>query len=411
MEEKRIENAQGEPFYTLCFLFLRHWHLVAFLSLLFVQLNIYEVNGRSINAYHFFLVVCVFLYVVNFLLRPHRPSQFAICGTVFFVASLVPILLFKWGFSFDVLLLAMGISYLLVGVYMGKLSLNDRYAIYGCILWVFLFCTFIRALFNIDNLHLIYSSTKSAQSLCFSSGGKNIEATMFAVLCLLYRGRYGLIVGGILTLTCIMFESRIGLLGCLFYWFKLFFVKNGKRSYLPLLCGLACGVLLSVTSIFTNAFSDLFRFSLERELQYYDEGVGRLSLWESSIGAILQEPLGVGPGMAVGYINKNFHMSYWENNIHNIYLSWVLELGWVHGSVLVFSFLYLFCCPRLYSSGAISINEYILCLYLVVGGFIQYTGYDAVLLVFLGLNLSKHFGNVKSGFFYILFRRYGIGGL
>lgn len=376
---------------SLCVLVSKHWHLIIFLALLFVQVNVYETDSRSINAYHLVLVFFVIVYILDFLLRPLASSFLTICCAVLFVVSLTPIFLFKWGLSFDGLMLPMAFCYFLVGIHLAKFSIAQRQEIFNFVLFFYILAVLIRALWNFDNLHLIYSHSNSNSDWYFSSGGKNIEASMFAILCLLYRGRYGLVLGVLLTLTSVMFESRIGMIGCIFYWFKLYIVKKGKSSYLSLVLSLLCSVLLLVLSLHTNLIEEVIKLNVDREIRYFHEGVGRLSLWENTIRGIIAEPFGVGPGAAVDYINKNYSMSYWENNVHNIYLSWVLELGWIHGTVLSFTFLYLFCSPRLLYDKVISINEYILGLYIVISGFIQYTGYDAILFIFLGLNLYKYF--------------------
>lgn len=354
--------------------------LFLFCAALFVQFELYKVGSRSLVGYHAVLALLVGILVAdrvmtsNFRATTLETLVYAYCGTL-----IVPVIM-AWDVGMSIILLIFSILSFLLGIRFGKYSAAERIRIYQIVMMLFLAATVLRNIIHINDLGHVYSRQRGCSGCFLATGGRNIESTMFSLLALLYRGRMKIFVGVVLTVTVVLFQSRIGLIGAGLYWFVNY--RRARASYM-FIAGfiLAEVILLGLMVGVTDGL--LGRFDLETELTLMRNGVGRLAMWSAAIEAIPHMPLGVGPGNAVPFINETLGRAFWENNIHNVYLTWVLELGLVHG-VLVG----VFCLSMLAKSLTSSLPEAPAVFFLTMSALIQFTGYDAIFWFLLGILVS-----------------------
>ena len=182
-------------------------------------------------------------------------------------------------------------------------------------------------------------------------------------------------VGLALTLTAVVVQSRIGMIGAAFFW-NAWLVRRQMHNRFVLTV-IAINLLLVATYYLGDRI--FARFSLANELWLMRvEDTGRLVMWLWSVQLLPDVPFGVGPGQAVDVLNAGFGTRFRENNIHNVALSWPLELGWIHGGLLVL-YVASLALRRLPGIERHAIYFILFC------ALVQFTGFDAVLWVFLGV--------------------------
>ena len=126
-------------------------------------------------------------------------------------------------------------------------------------------------------------------------------------------------------------------------------------------------------------------FNLEAELFYASQGVGRLGFYLGAMELITNSNSPAGVGAAVYEMSKVTGIEYKENNVHNIYLQIFLDLG-VFGILTFFGFaLGLFNISRKISANFLPASAVLIYLFV---GLIQFTGYDSVAWVFIGMTLG-----------------------
>lgn len=366
-------RSTGVKFATVQFVLL-----VLLVSSYFVQIEVVEISARSLNIYHVITLLSigfVILYTTASGSTKIGLSSFALFA---FVISMIVPAMVSWHFSMSNVLLVFAAMSFLIGLTCGNLDDVERRRIYQISVGIFIAAVVVRNLLHLADLGVIYSRSRGCDSCFLATGGRNIEATMFALLALLYRGKRRFLLGAAMTATVALFQSRIGLIGALIFWIS--YVSDRRASWRTMIMLVAVHCALVVVIIAPD-LPILDRFNVADEVSLGQKGLGRLALWNAALQLIPANPFGVGPGNAVTEINARMGLGFWENNIHNVYLTWILELGWLHGWALVaFVFWVLIRSRR--------IPEFYAVLYLALGSLFEFTGYDAAYWFFLGLAFS-----------------------
>ncbi|EHQ8971434.1 MULTISPECIES: O-antigen ligase family protein [Enterobacteriaceae] len=349
--------------------------LFLFIFFLFVQIELFRVAERSLNVYHVMsMLFCAAFVFLIFQSKSIYIKKITAVSFVFLFTLVIPAIL-SWELTPNIILLFFAFCYFLMGVYFSKVTPEVRIRWYSLIAAGFILAIFIRDIIHFNSLAAIYSRSRDCDTCFLATGGRNIEATMFSVIALLYRGKYKITLGILLSVSVFLFESRIGIIGAIMYWGA--YVLSMKKLFRLII--IMAGVFIVIIAGYLHAYTLLERFSLSDELILLQHGVGRLALWSNAIKAIPENPLGIGPGVSVNFINSHFQMAFWENNIHNSFLSWILELGWFHGGVIVVMLLFLLF--RRYTD----LPEIWAVRYVLLSSLFQFTGYDAVIWFFLGV--------------------------
>ncbi len=130
----------------------------------------------------------------------------------------------------------------------------------------------------------------------------------------------------------------------------------------------------------------LDRFNLQAETQLEHKNVGRLALWTSAGTALKQNLLGYGVGNGVPVMEQISGLTFIENNVHDIYLQFLLEGG--VQSLLLFLALAAHILFTRTEGQQGNIKAFLLC-YLMLA-FIEFSGYEAYFWFFVGMFYARH---------------------
>ncbi|WP_373355999.1 O-antigen ligase family protein [Pseudoroseicyclus sp. CXY001] len=344
---------------------------------LFVQIELVEIAARSLTAYH--VVACLggLILLLGWTVGRGPAVSRQVALALGFTGSLAAPALLGWDLGLASSVLGFALVFYLFGLRFGRTAPEARARIYAIAALVFFIATLGRNLLHAGELPRVYSRLRGCEGCFLAPGGRNIEATLLATLALLYQGRHRHLFALMMTATVLLYESRVGLIGAGIYWIDaLLRSRLPVRRLAPLIAGIAAATLL----LATGPPEILARFSLSHEITLGNEGLGRLALWSAAVELIPAHPFGVGPGQAVGAINRELIRSFWENNVHNVALTWLLDLGWLHGAALSVFVLGAACLaglgPRQPESAAL--------IFLTLAGLVGLSGYDAPLFFCLG---------------------------
>lgn len=165
---------------------------------------------------------------------------------------------------------------------------------------------------------------------CLSGGGVNLESTWLSLYSIVfYKSKYQWIGWFYPFLISLLYSSRVGLIVSIFV--LVFFMK----SYLKNITSKKIAIVISlfiVVSFFLQ-YTGLANKIIVRFLSgNKDNGnVGRLRLWLYAIIAIREYPFGVGVGNVMKAMDTVSPLIYAEDNIHNLYMQHIIELGWFIG--------------------------------------------------------------------------------
>lgn len=164
----------------------------------------------------------------------------------------------------------------------------------------------------------------------FAGGGPNLEATWVALGTALFLGTRGLLPYAALSaLVSGAYASRAGLLATTLIvalgWLGM--PPHTRRRWLMAAIGLfAVGVtaLAAAQQVLPGAGYVIARFQSTGD----DPGsLGRLALWRGGAEVYAEHPLGVGLGNAVPAVRAATMNDFAEDNLHNLYLQHLVELG------------------------------------------------------------------------------------
>lgn len=355
---------------------LRYLLVLPLVVLLFVQIEVMNISARSLTAYHLWIAFAANLMVCQWIIqRRFIVSQSTGFLLVFVATLLVPAML-VWPLKASNLLLVFAVMAFALGMQAGRLDERQRKKIYTIAAAIFILATITRNLVQIENLGIIYSRARNCPDCFLATGGRNIEGTMFAILAILYQGQFRRSFGLIMTVTVLLFQSRIGVIGATVFWFSEF-VKY-QITFRAIVVTMLAPIIVIVVVSMVPLDAIFGRFDLGKELALKSEGLGRLALWSATFELLPLHPFGIGPGNAVPVINSELNRGFWENNIHNVFLTWIVELGWLHGAVLV---VFVF---KVLANSRQTIEFYAV-LYVVLCSMFEFTGYDAIYWFLLGI--------------------------
>jgi O-antigen ligase len=236
----------------------------------------------------------------------------------------------------------------------------------------------------------VYARSEGASGVLYmSTGGRNIEASLLALLSILLLGtRAYPIAAGIAFLTSATMLSRAGLVGAaVSIGIAAYRARKTRSYYLYTFVGIAMVVLIGglvVSSVVDIPVLD--RFNLQAETQLEHKNVGRLALWNSATQALEQNLFGYGVGNGVPLMEQISGLNFVENNVHDIYLQFLLEGG--VQSLLLFVVMVGHILFRPAEGQQRNIKAFLLC-YLMLA-FIEFSGYEAYFWFFVGMFYARN---------------------
>ncbi|MDQ7994929.1 MAG: O-antigen ligase family protein [Luteibacter sp.] len=361
---------------------------IVLLAMLFVQIPLgHSTTSKShVNVYHLLLLLMPVLYIPAARYLKLNPAT-AFIATM--TATAIAASATYGGGVRSTLILFVAASYFLGVVFGRKLHDIELRKIFIWMLGCCLTFVILRDLVYAGSLGAVYARTEGASSILYmSTGGRNIEASLLALLSILLLGtRVYPIAAGIALLTSGMMLSRAGLVGAaVSIGIACWRARKSRHYYFFNFFGIAMGVLL--VGLVLSSVIDipvLDRFNLNAETQLAHKNVGRLALWTTAGTALHQNILGYGVGNGVPVMEQLSGLTFVENNVHNIYLQFLLEGG--VQSLLLFLLMAAQILFTRTEGQQRNIKFFLLC-YLMLA-FIEFSGYEAYFWFFVGMFYAR----------------------
>ncbi|SEO94708.1 O-antigen ligase [Luteibacter sp. UNC138MFCol5.1] len=361
---------------------------VSLMAMIFVQVPLsHSTSSKShVNVYHLLLLLFPLLYLPAARYLKVNPAT-AFIGTM--IATSAAAGATYGGGLRSTLLVFVASSYFLGVVFGRKLPEVDLRRIFIWVLGCCITFLLVRDAVYAGQLGAVYARSEGASSILYmSTGGRNIEASLLALLSILMLGtRAYPIAAGIALLTSGMMLSRAGLIGtAISIGIAAYRARKTRDYYFYTFLGVAVGVLLVglvVSSVIDVPILD--RFNLQAETQLAHKNVGRLALWNTAGLALDHNLLGYGVGNGVPMMEELSGLTFVENNVHNIYLQFLLE-GGVQSLLLFLVMVGQILLTRTEGQQS-NIKAFLLC-YLILA-FIEFSGYEAYLWFFVGMFYAR----------------------
>jgi O-antigen ligase len=361
---------------------------ILLMAMLFVQIPLsHSAASKShVNVYHILLLLLPLLYLPALRYIKFNPATAFIAAMT--MTSLAASATYGGGLR-STLILFVATSYFLGVVFGRKLDDIEIRRIFIWMLGCCLAFLIVRDMVYAGQLGAVYARSEGASGVLYmSTGGRNIEASLLALLSILLLGtRVYPVAVGIALLTSATMLSRAGLVGtAVSILIAAYRTRKTRHYYFYSFLAVAAAVLLIglvLSSVIDIPVLD--RFNLQAETQLEHKNVGRLALWTSAGTALAQNLLGYGVGNGVPVMEQISGLTFVENNVHNIYLQFLLEGG--VQSLLLFLFL---AGHILFSSTQgqqRNIKAFLLC-YLALA-FIEFNGYEAYFWFFVGMFYAR----------------------
>jgi hypothetical protein len=219
--------------------------------------------------------------------------------------------------------------------------------------------------------------------LFYSAGGNNLEVTWLALSSVFFVTQYKYWpVAANSLVTSLMYSSRVGmLLTGISTIYKLFRVK-------PVVSFLIIGITAPLLLVLIALSGIDFRSSgvIERFMNIGDKSEygsqSRMELWIASLDLLRNNPWGHGVGAGMEQVKDVLQQSVHQNNVHNIYLQIAVDCG--VQTLLCFLLLMFDIARKWYRAGAMNpFGTFVL--FFLIPGFIEFTGQDALIWLFVGI--------------------------
>lgn len=361
---------------------------IVLMAMLFVQVPLgHSTSSKShVNVYHLLLLLMPVVYLPAARYLKLNPATAFIATMA--ATALAAGATYGGGLR-STLIVFVAASYFLGVVFGRKLQDVELRRIFTWMLGCCLAFVILRDLVYAGSLGAVYARTEGASSILYmSTGGRNIEASLLALLSLLLLGtRAYPIAAGIALLTSGMMLSRAGLVGtAVSIGIACYQTRKSRHYYFFTFFGVAMAVLL--VGLVLSSVIDipvLDRFNLQAETQLAHKNVGRLALWNSAGTALEHNLLGYGVGNGVPVMEQLSGLTFVENNVHNIYLQFLLE-GGVQSLLLFLAMAAQILLTRTEGPQR-NIKFFLLC-YLMLAC-IEFSGYEAYFWFFVGMFYAR----------------------
>jgi hypothetical protein len=351
------------------------------LSAFFIEFNVLTVGVSNINTGYLACGISFLAAAILFVVAK-RKKRLNIKYVIIFCAMSVSAVLYQASF-FDyslrsVLIFIPFMSFFTGWFLFSELNCEERNRVYAISLYVFLAAILIRNLWYVGFIFQIYSRYSMFNNFnpFLATGGRNLEVTFLSILVLLnVKNKIFPFAVFVLGVTSALFLSRIGFIGFLLSIFA--YMKAKDKGFIFLFLPIV--LILSLLTFGDQLLEVVSRFGIRQELVYYDSGVGRLSLWSDALDVLKNKYWGVGVGNAALYLNQNFYAGFKEDNIHNIYLTYFVEMG------ILFGFLFNMVIFKTYLVCIISkLDEIWMMSFLIICGAVEMTGYNTYFWFLIG---------------------------
>lgn len=298
------------------------------LSCCFQNLSIITIN----NSFSFKLSHFISLLFFPILIRKGKislPNKLILFFVSYiFILSLV--MSFKYGLNSLFLNYLFGMYILIIICTLGrKIELFQWQKIIRSVAWIVLIFIYIKLLKNF-NVVLLFLRQPWGHPMIdtFFGGGVNLEATWIALLGFSMKNdKKGFLYFLLSLVISALYASRVGIIAnvllfiYIFLYHKICTRLSKKKIFFLFVAAVIVAVIIFNMSIFDYVIS-----------RFIDTGndagsLGRLSMWKYVIPALKNNPLGYGIGNSIKAIETVSCLSFNEDNVHNLLLQMILDLG------------------------------------------------------------------------------------
>ncbi|MCP1641860.1 O-antigen ligase [Pseudomonas citronellolis] len=352
-------------------------------TLLFINIKLNSLfeatNNSNLNLFYFLLPLL-------FIILPKYKSQLKSTALLLFstFATFNIIANWRFGFNFESIRIVIAALAFFTGYSLARSKTSDKISSYfntaGIIALIAIIVRFL--IYPVASVQLLQGNRNFLIDYpALTTGGHNIEATYLVFLAILTSNRKISIALLILTtILSIMYMSRVGLILIFLVSAMAIYRRASITSFICIIATFALVTPLLLATISPKTFE---RFTnIQQEIEYGDEGIGRLGLFNGATILIKNNIFGYGVGNTIPAMEEATGLSYKENNVHNIYLQILLDLG-----IISFTSFTLFSIWIFYNAIRTKFHNKFLVLssaYLLIG-LIQFTGLDALGWLCIGL--------------------------
>ncbi|WP_419782838.1 O-antigen ligase family protein [Malaciobacter marinus] len=354
----------------------------------FIQIPLFLVSGSSYARFYHLLIPILFLIILF-----RKEIIFFVNDVfIFFIFILFSIAIHSYFYSFNIysmqIIFCMLIYYIVLNIAY-YLKNEEQTYILKLVFMIFLFIVLFKCLFYYDSLLDAYETKQASliNVLWIVAGNHNLELTYISFIAIFYIKEkipfYILLL--LLIILSTIYMSRIGIVEVfilLYFKYMMKFSLNKNIYYIFILSCLLCVFLILIFYFFdNNQFIERFT-NIEEELNNTSSGRGML--WYGGLKLLEDNIFGYGIGNSISLTKEIVGKNFLENNFHNIYLQYMLDLG-----VIPMLFYFYIIIKRIILSKDLTLKLFIIIFSLV--SFIQFTGYDIVFWSFLALNDINNF--------------------
>lgn len=311
------------------------------LSSLFQNITICTVSGFNMKLVHLISLFFIPILVARrkeLILIPNK--YFAFYLGFILLHSLVAY--YFYGFNKFFANYIFAIYTLIIIFNVGKNISKEKWLkIINTVAIVFLGCVYIKLIVNYKEIisflgnYLVNTSTNDVRLSIstFLGGGINIEATWIAILGFSFtQNKKGIVYFILSFLIALLYSSRAAmLLNVLLAGFLIIaYVRRNKMNKKKILkMFLIICIIGLIVLVLLEILTGLISYSIDRFLSIGNENgsIGRLNMWEYVGKAFINNPLGYGIGNAINSIENVSHISFMEDNIHNLFFQNLLDSG------------------------------------------------------------------------------------
>lgn len=354
----------------------------------FQNVIIYNFNGQfSFKMSHF-----ISLLFLPFLLSERKIKIPPTILNLFFMFVIFVSLTIGLKYSINNLILnyISGFYYLVLFLTLGcRFGEKTWLKMIKTISWIVITFILIKLVINIDVIISFLRNPYNHPVIeTFFGGGVNLEATWVALLGFsFYKDKKGYLYWLLSLIISSIYASRVGIMASCFLFIYLYF-SNKKTNLKAFLKTLFSVVFIGIIGLIILNKLGMYDYLLERFLNIGSESgsLGRLRMWNYVFESFKNNPFGYGIGNSLVAIELSSGLYFTENNLHNLFLQMLLELGIVGFLFYMILIIYFVIKNRakLLSDPIISF----IFIYIVLSLF-QFRGGDSLLFCFLGLYLIR----------------------
>lgn len=300
----------------------------------FQNLILVELSAFSLKVFHVYALIFALLMLL------HKQVKFPTAKLLIYYLYIVLLSLImstKWGIGGLIVNYTFGLYLISIFCTFGqKFELKDFLGMFQKVAWVMLFAVSVNIAMQYKQLVYFFNNTWMGHPSINTiwGGGVNLEATWLALLGFSFLGnKFKWIYISVSTLIASLLASRVGILIDVMCLVWIIIAENTSRDAVKTILRILTVALFAFLILAIVAKTGAFDIVLDRFKDVGNDSgsVGRQKMWDYAFETMEHNPLGVGIGNAIKALSEIAGMQYSENNLHNLYMQNIIELGFIGG--------------------------------------------------------------------------------